>query len=635
MNKTELARKIQAIDGLSNEEKTALLGLIRGHKKYGLVWEEKPEDIEERLREDLPVLIERNDDKVHPIVSDNPDAPNHLIIEGDNLAALTALQYTHKGKVDIIYIDPPYNTGNKDFMYNDKYVDSEDAFRHSKWLCFMSKRLELARQLLSPQGILLISIDDNEYSALKLLCDEIFGFWNFLTSFHIQVRYADKSLNEEKPFKPLMEYVLFYANNSTEFKPVRESVDYGLEKFCFKITELDPGETFSVKNQEVQVFKPGQWTIEKVEGNLNGLKETWITGSIYTTMSYGKVFQSVVEPRIGIDGLGCLYKVMGRGDDGLGYRYYTGPAKATAKKGKMFSGVPLDNAALFKDGKAPQRELPILTVFDFAPDFGNIRHEGGVPFGSGKKPIKMIKQFICYHPNKNAVVLDFFAGSGSTSHAVMSQNARDGGKRTSILITNNENNICEDITYKRVSNVINGYGKEAGLSCNNLRYYRTEFLPRERSVRNMRELVLASTGLLCIKNDLYTEALFGGRKMNPKYARYFENAGKRMLVIYEERAIPLIAGIIKTLPDGGGKIKVYVFSHGSYAYDEEFAEVEDRVDLCALPQAIYDAYLKVLPKRKTKFLAEELVTEITEAENAGSQTALDFRGDERERGGDE
>ena len=123
MNKIDLVRKIQALEGLSNEEKTALLELIRGHKKYGLVWEDKSEDIEERLREDLPVLVERNDDKVHPIISDNPDAPNHLIIEGDNLAALTELSYTHSGKIDVIYIDPPYNTGNKDFSYYDDFLD--------------------------------------------------------------------------------------------------------------------------------------------------------------------------------------------------------------------------------------------------------------------------------------------------------------------------------------------------------------------------------------------------------------------------------------------------------------------------------------------------------------------------------
>lgn len=176
MNKTELARKIQTLEGLANEEKTSLLELIRGHKKYGLVWEEKPEDIEERLREDLPVLVERNDNKVHPIISDNPDAPNHLIIEGDNLAALTELSYTHAGKIDVIYIDPPYNTGNKDFAYNDSYVDQEDTYRHSKWLSFMAKRLRIAQRLLSDKGVMFISIDDNEQANLKLLCDEIFGY---------------------------------------------------------------------------------------------------------------------------------------------------------------------------------------------------------------------------------------------------------------------------------------------------------------------------------------------------------------------------------------------------------------------------------------------------------------------------
>lgn len=218
----------------------------------------------------------------------------------------------------------------------------------------------------------------------------------------------------------------------------------------------------------------------------------------------------------------------------------------------------------------------------------------------------------------------------------MQLNAEDGGKRQCILCTNNENGICENVTYERNKRVIEGYTKPngeevAGLADNNLRYYRTEFLPRERSVKNMRELVQASTGLLCIKKDLYTEAPFGGRKMNPKYARYFEHAGQRMLVIYEERAIPFIAEIIKTMPEGD-KIKVYVFSHGSYAYDDEFVEVADRVELCALPQAIYDAYQKVLPKRKPKFLVEDLVEEIEETEQ---QETAGLFGFDNEKGGDE
>lgn len=221
----------------------------------------------------------------------------------------------------------------------------------------------------------------------------------------------------------------------------------------------------------------------------------------------------------------------------------------------------------------------------------------------------------------------------------MQTNQELGGNRTCILCTNNENGICENVTYERNKRVIEGYPKTdgeevAGLTDNNLRYYRTEFLPRERSVKNMRELVQASTGLLCIKNDLYTEAPFGGRKMNPKYARYFEHGNKRMLVIYEEKAIPFIADIIKTIPDGE-RIKVYVFSHGSYAYDDEFAEVEDCVELCALPQAIYDAYQKVLPKRKPKFLVEDLVEEIEENGAAEAQSALDFGDEEIEEGGDE
>ena len=160
-DRRELIKRVQTLDGITDDERAALLGLLRESKTYGLVWEDKPEDVEERLREELPVLVERNDDKVHSIISDNPDAPNHIIIEGDNLEALSTLAYTHAGKIDVIYIDPPYNTGKKDFIYNDSYVDTEDSYRHSKWLSFMSKRLRIAKKLLSDRGVIFLSIDDN------------------------------------------------------------------------------------------------------------------------------------------------------------------------------------------------------------------------------------------------------------------------------------------------------------------------------------------------------------------------------------------------------------------------------------------------------------------------------------------
>lgn len=180
MNKYELAKKITQLDGLTNEEKASLVELLRSQKKYGLVWEDKPEEIETRLVDELPVLTEVPE---RAIVSESPDAPNHILIEGDNLEALTALAYTHEGKIDVIYIDPPYNTGNKDFVYNDSFVDREDGYRHSKWLSFMNKRLQIAKSLLSSGGVIFISIDDNEQAQLKLLCDEIFGNNNFVGTY--------------------------------------------------------------------------------------------------------------------------------------------------------------------------------------------------------------------------------------------------------------------------------------------------------------------------------------------------------------------------------------------------------------------------------------------------------------------
>ncbi len=462
-------------------------------KKYGLVFEEHREAVDELLENNVPVLIEDESLKI-----DNGGEQNFLI-EGDNLASLKLLEKTHKGKIDLIYIDPPYNTGNKDFIYDDAFVDSEDKFKHSKWCSFITKRLNIAKKLLSNKGFIAISIDDNEYQSLRLLCDDIFGEENYLTTFHVQVRYAEKSINEEKPFKPLMEYVLFFAKDISVFNPKRETVEYGLDNFCYKITEISNGTLNKCNNQEFIVFKPNEWKIEKIEGCLEGLKETWITGSIYTTMSYGKVFQTIVEPRIHIDGLGCLYKVLGRGEDGLGFRYYTGPAREGATKGKMYSGIPLEKKEEFISGKVPLRKLPILTMYDFAPDFGNIRSEGGVPFSSGKKPVKMLKQIINYHVKSDSVVLDFFAGSGSTGHAVMKLNAEDGGNRKFILCTNNENNICRDVTYERIKRVIDKEKYKASL-----KYMKVGFEPisdkvyyeyADKLLLHVKELVELENGL--------------------------------------------------------------------------------------------------------------------------------------------
>lgn len=251
---------------------------------------------------------------------------------------------------------------------------------------------------------------------------------------------------------------------------------------------------------------------------------------------------------------------------------------------------------------------------------------------SFSKPCELIIKLIQYTNKKNDIyVLDFFAGSGTTLDAIMQLNAEDGGHRKCILVTNNENNICEEVTYERNKRVIQGYttpkGEEVeGLHDNNLRYYRTTLLSRDKSVKNMRQLVRLATDMLCIKNDDYTEAEFCGKKINPNIARYFDNGqGNRMLVIYEERAIQLLVQLMAQTEDDGIKTMVYVFSPGADPYTDDFEDIAERVKLCALPSAIYEAYKRVLPKRKPKFLDEALQEMKAQAEaEANMQQTLDF-----------
>ena len=463
-------------NNISDEETLTNLSMIENEltkKKYGLIWEEHEERVDKELETQIPTFEEVKDKE---IIS-KPDENFNFLLEGDNLHSLYLLEKTHKGKIDVIYIDPPYNTGSKDFIYNDKIIDDEDGYKHSKWLSFMEKRLKIAHKLLNNSGIIFISIDDNEIAQLKMLCDNIFNEENRLSIHHIQVRYAEKSLADGKAVKPVMEYVLIYAKDINQFKLNLPKEEYTDSSFVYKIKELNEGTLIKNGSTEIQIFKPGEWEIEKkTESSQNLLKETWVSGTIYSKMSYGQVVRKYIEPRYEVDGLGCLYKVIGRGDDGLGYRYYVGPAKNGSTRCKMYSGMPLSRVDEINNGGS-YREVPISNLLNFAPDFGNIRHEGNMTFNSGKKPVKMLKELINYHINKNSIVLDFFAGSGSTAQAVLELNNEDNGNRQFILCTNNENNICEDITYKRIKNVITGYGKYNPLK-SNLKYYKCAYIPR-------------------------------------------------------------------------------------------------------------------------------------------------------------
>lgn len=563
MNKNELANKIRGIDGLTNDEKSALIELLRKQKKYGLVWEDKPEAVEERLREELPVLIE---DAGKAIVSEDADAPNHILIEGDNLEALTALAYTHEGKIDVIYIDPPYNTGNKDFVYNDQFVDKEDSYRHSKWLSFMSRRLRIAKRLLSDKGVIFISIDDNEQAQLKLLCDEVFNQNNYVGEFAWQKRKGGG--NDSAYIAIDHEYVLVYANS---------------------IFSLDE-----------------KWRIPYEAEYLKRYNKEDANGRFYyDTLSRPGLNNPIIYDVVCPDG-----SIIKKGTWQISeetFKVELANGNVDFIKNKQGGYTVVHKVRIPERGRVIRSIISDVSNKDAADEMFDIF--GNKKIFSNPKPKDLIYKLILLSSKTNSTILDFFAGSGTTLHATMQLNAEDGGKRKCILVTNNENNICEEVTYERNKRVIQGYttpkGEEVpGLTGNTLRYYKTDFISRDRTPRNMRALVAASTDLLCIKNDIYKEAKLAGRNINPKIARYFAEGGRSMLVIYDERAVSAIAEILETVEPGKEKIKVYVFSAGSYAYDDEFEEVAGKVQLCALPDAIYQAYQKVLPKRRPKFLPE-------------------------------
>ena len=584
----------------------------------------------------------------------------HTLIEADNYHALQLLEYLYAGKVDCIYIDPPYNTGARDWKYNNDYVDNTDQYRHSKWLSFMQKRLKLAKMLLNPEdSVLIVTIDEKEYLHLGCLLEEMFPEAEIQM---VSSAINGKGVSRGSEFFRVNEYLFFVkiGNCSVAELPLQDEWLGNIKTSTTKQVRWgslmrsgsgsdrkdSPGCFYPIYISKDKTHFCGAGEVVPVGVDRNTVKTPDNVIAIFPIHDDGTEgrWQYSREKYLELQAKGYA-RISTQTKKEATIRYISEGWQKRVESGEIkVMGNAEDGSLIFDDDEYEQKYIPgnqwWIASHD-ATEFGSklLNKMIGKRFSFPKSLYAVhdaIRFFVANKPD--ALIVDFFAGSGTTLHAVMQLNAEDGGKRQCILCTNNENGICENVTYERNKRVIEGYTKPngeevAGLADNNLRYYRTEFLPRERSVKNMRELVQASTGLLCIKNDLYTEAPFGGRKMNPTYARYFEHAGQRMLVIYEERGIPFIADIIKTMPEGE-KIKVYVFSHGSYAYDDEFAEVADRVELCALPQAIYDAYQKVLPKRKPKFLVDELVEEIVE-NNDAEETKDGLFGLDYKKGGDQ
>ncbi|MDO8240810.1 MAG: site-specific DNA-methyltransferase [Candidatus Moranbacteria bacterium] len=550
---------------LSREDLLKVIEKMDSRKKYGLIWDE--DKVKEQFEKDavnaLPILKEIRGKEI----ATSPDEPINILIEGDNYHALSVLNFTHQGKIDVIYIDPPYNTGNKDFKYNDSYIDKEDAYRHSKWLSFMNKRLRLAKSLLNETGVIYISIDDNEIAQLKLLCDEIFGENNFVNNIALRVSppngvkmtHADKTILKEK------EYVLVYAknNNLVSFVPQFKKADKWDKHF----------NNFIVKNGK----DLSKWEVVSLSSKLKELE-------------LNPDLEDVDFLKWARENSDCIFQSVGLAKIKNIKKYNTDRIVSIDNMDNYFAykgrQVQLLSNSIKKtdSGETLSRLLCDLWV-DIS--FNNLFQEGGVEFKFGKKPQSLIKRLIKLSTGKkDAMVLDFFAGSGSTLHAILELNGEDGGARECIICTNDEEGICTEICYPRIKNAIKGYGNKKG-NGGNLKYFKTGFVKKTINRDDMKmKLTRECTEMLCIR-----EGVFDEKKKTDDYL-IFEQGGRIMAVYYsiERKGLKELK---KELDKMKGEKVLYCFTLDPLGLDKsDFTNWKD-MQLEPIPQKILEVYEEI------------------------------------------
>lgn len=429
---------------------------MSGNKKFGLVWEYKEEDVVQECKSKLPVISSVPDLDINK----GAELNNNIMIEGDNYHALSVLNYTHKEKIDVIYIDPPYNTGAKDWRYNNNYIDKQDSFRHSKWLNMMNSRLRLAKNLLSKKGFICIAIDHYELFNLGLLCDQIFGEENRCGL--ITIVHKPEGRQTTNYFNPVNEYILVYRKGSSQFN--KTAIDEELKKRFDRHDEIG---TFMLKpylNNDMmsrvsRTRKPKFWYPIYVSKDLKEVTLTKKDGYKevlpITPSGNEKTWQTVASTTIErINNKKILAENDRNGEVRIYYKFREQQRFKTTWTDKKYNATANGTNILSKIiGKGK---------FDYP------------------KSIYAVLDFLKITSKKDSTILDFFAGSGTTGHATLMLNKEDGGNRKFILCTNNENNIARGVCHKRIKTVIEG---KKGLDDitgfpSNLKYYKCEFKER-------------------------------------------------------------------------------------------------------------------------------------------------------------
>lgn len=586
-NIDELHRQIKEL-----EDKVAYLNAqLKQENRFGLQWIDVPEAFDAESENKIPILEE-----VPELAITNDDGkPTHILIEGDNYHALTCLNYTHHGKVDVIYIDPPYNTGSDGFTYKDKrFLDKfpdganlpvNHPLRHSSWLSFMDKRLKLATELLSDEGIMFISIGDDEIAQLTLMCDKM------MERIAIVPRIAKKGSDQGTYFRPTKDYVLVYAKNKTFLKKF-EGIEIGEKSYPYTENDgrayrkahslyqasLDP--LRGCRNQRYYIEAPDGTLVippgdNYPENNCDGAKVVPQTRNDkvwrWTEASYQSKKDIILFEK---SKRSPLVDSKGNHTDWNVYE-------------KKYKDEELEDI---------QNSLPNDVIDGFLNSMGTTRLakiDIDFPFS---KPYELVEYLIkITGKKKNAIIVDFFAGSGTTMEAVMQLNEGDNGTRCAILCQDDDDDVCEKITRERNKRIIDGYTNSKGVITdplgNSLKYYRTSFVGDNVSTQatdNDKTILAQKAGCLLAlaENTLYEQKktdnyqIFKDKDKNIWTAVYFKED-------YRPKYFNEFVNVVKELE---GTKNVYIFSWGDVGSFESYFNEDSHIHIKGIPQPILDIY---------------------------------------------
>lgn len=555
------------LEDYSKDELIEIIKSLKRRKKFGLVWEDKPEEVVRQVKNELPVIEEVPERAIEKL----KDAPTNFVIEGDNYHSLSVLNYTHTGKIDVIYIDPPFNTGARDWKYNNHYVDGSDTFRHSKWLSFMEHRLRLSQSLLKDTGIIIVAIDHYELFYLGLLLDELFGESNRLGCITV-VNKAD-GRSDDKYFATANEFLLVYAKNS-QFATIG-NIDLTEDEIKKKYPKQDDRGRYiekplmsqgvdSLRQDRPTLFYPVYYNpktnklgtepfdgaVELYPIDVNGIERRWGSGKARMQQLIDQ--DDIVAKKSARNGNYFLYRKK-RADIGT--------------KPKTFWNETRYNAAAHGT-KLVDKVVGKSRVFNYP------------------KALYAVMDALQISGSKDALILDFFAGSGTTGHAALELNRKDGGSRQFILCTNNENGIAENVTYPRIKNVIDGYADVNGIPAN-VRYFKTSLVSKQQTDDQTRiELVARSTDMICLREDTFEKVI------DTKLFKVFGNADHYAAIVFEPEAIVLLKDALAKLDDDK-PIHIYVFSLSNDTYESDFADLERLHELRPIPESILEVYRRI------------------------------------------